>query len=105
MKRYVVCDIKDGQDKDTKENLVFLTMYRIPTRMKQSDKLWHTKQAEAISVACAGEKRNADDYKKYKAVKVGTIVDVTFGINEFTNKAVIAKVDVFAEPNYSKEII
>ncbi len=104
MKRFVVCDIKDGQDKDTKENLVFLTMYRIPSPMKDSGKLWHTKQSEAITVACAGANRNADDYKKYKAMQVGTIVDVTFGINDFTNKAVVARVDIFAEPNYGKSL-
>lgn len=103
MVKCIICDSRDGEDKETKEKLVFLTMYRIPN-LTAKGTLWHTKQSEAITCACAGEKRTPNLYKSYKDMAVGTVVNVTFGVNDFTNKTIVANVEVFAKPNYDKPL-
>lgn len=39
MKRFLVVSVKEGEDSKTKEKLLFVSMYRMPSKMKNGG-LW-----------------------------------------------------------------
>lgn len=40
MKRFLVVSVKEGEDSKTKEKLLFVSMYRMPSKMKNGG-LWY----------------------------------------------------------------
>ena len=93
MKRCILVSVRPQKDKETNDDLLFLTMYRLPGKMKNGG-LWYPKKDEQIINACINAKHRKDDYDFFLKVLPGAIVDVTFALNEFTNKTYVERVDL-----------
>ena len=89
MKRFILVGVRQGKDDKTKDDLLFLTLFKLPSKMKNGG-LWHPKSAESIIYYCVNKTKNAEEYEKYSKVYPGTLFDVTFAVNDFNNKSYIA---------------
>ena len=56
--------------------------------------LWHPKKDELYVTACINKSRKPDEYAKYSKLIPGTLIDVVFGVNDYTGKVVVASIDV-----------
>ena len=93
MKRCILLSTRTNEDKDTGDQLLFLTLSNLPKRMKNGG-LWHPKSSEMLTTACINKTRKPDDYEKFVKLLPGTLLDVTEGINDFTNKRFVASLDI-----------
>ena len=96
MRRCVLVSSRIGKDEKTNDELLFLTMYRLPNKM-QNGGLWYPKQNEAVITACINKTKRPEDFDTLKEILPCTLVDVTFGINDFNNKSFVAKIDLVKE--------
>ena len=95
MKRTILVSTRTNTDEMTGDELLFLTLCNLPKRMKNGG-LWHPKSSELLSIACINKTRKPDEYEKFMKLLPGTIIDVTEGINDFTNTRFVASLDVVA---------
>lgn len=93
MKRTILVSTRTNTDEKTGDELLFLTLCNLPKRMKNGG-LWYPKSSELLSTACINKTRKPDEYEKFMKLLPGTIIDVTEGINDFTNKRFVASLDV-----------
>lgn len=93
MRRCILISTRQNKDEKTGDELMFLTLSRLPTKMNNGG-LWYPKKDELIINTCINKSRNPDEYGKMLNVLPGTLIDVTFGLNEYTNKAYVVKTDV-----------
>ncbi len=96
MRRCVLVSSRIGKDEKTNDELLFLTMYRLPNKM-QNGGLWYPKQNEAVITACINKTKRPEDFDALKEILPCTLVDVTFGINDFNNKSFVSKIDLVKE--------
>lgn len=92
-KRCLVLDVREGKDQKTNEELVFITCSRLPSKMKNGG-LWHSTSKDLIINICINKNKDVEGYQRFSKVLPGTLVDVTFGVNEFTNKHFVATVTI-----------
>ena len=100
MKRFLVVSVKEGEDQKTKEKLLFVTMYRLPSRMRNGG-LWYPKNTEALSVACYSLARSPEEFEKYRLLCPGALVDVTFGVNDFNGKTFVSDIAEVEQSAYT----
>ena len=93
MRRCVVVSCRVGKDQKTNDDLLYLTMYRLPNIMSNGG-LWYSKKEEAVISTCINKKHRPEDFEKFKNILPCTLVDVTFGINDFNNKAFVEKLEI-----------
>ena len=102
MKRTMLVDIRNGKDNESGDELLFLTLYVLPTRMKNGG-LWHQKKNEAIINACVNATRKPELYARLQTILPGALVDISFAINEFNQKTYVdAIVPVYEENPYTE---
>ncbi len=105
MKRCILVNVRQNKDEKTGDELLFLTMYRLPTKMSNGN-LWHPKKTEAVIVGCINKTKKPDTYDKYISVKPGALIDVTFGLNDFNNKTFVADLQlVQGTNNYTDNVL
>ena len=105
MRRCILISTRQNTDEKTGDELVFLTLSRLPTKMNNGG-LWYPKKDELIINTCINKSRNPDEYGKMLNVLPGTLIDVTFGLNEYTNKAYVVKTDVVKGTDlYSEDML
>ena len=92
-KRCIVVDLRLNKDEKTNDELLFLTLYRLPTKMKNGG-LWHPRSNESVVNVCINKTKEPESFVKMLNVLPGSLVDVTFGINDFTNKTFVAKTEL-----------
>lgn len=97
MKRFIVVSVKHGKDKETKENLLFVGLYQLPNKWK--DDLFYPKHADAFITYCINQSKKPMDFGVFEDVRPGALVDITYGVNERTNKTVIARADLVPNSN------
>ncbi len=88
MKRGFILQVRTSEDKQTKETLAWVTIGCIPSKMKDG-KLYYPRSTDTLITTCAGETRDPDKFKRYKSLKVGSLVDVQTAVNEYTDKTFI----------------
>ena len=93
MRRFILVSSRIGEDKETTDEILFLTLYRLPSKMKDGG-LWYPKKDDALTTTCINKTNRPEEFDKLKSVLPCSLVDVTFGVNEFTNKSFIAKIDL-----------
>ena len=93
MRRCILISTRQNTDEKTGDELLFLTLTRLPNRMTNGG-LWYPKKDELILNACINKTKNPEDFMKMLKILPGTLVDVTFGLNEYTNKPYVFKMDV-----------
>lgn len=89
MRRYILVDVRESEDAKTKEKLLFLTLVKLASKMKNGG-LWHPKKAEQISYYCINGSKNPNKYEEFKNFMPGSLFDVTFAVNEFNGTLYIA---------------
>ena len=98
MKRCILVGHRTGTDKETKDELLFVSLVRLPSKMKDGG-LWYPKKDELFVTACINKSRKPDEFKKFSDLLPGTLIDVTFGINDFNGKVVVAGLDIVEGTN------
>ena len=98
MKRCILVGSRTNKDEKTGDELMFLTLYRLPNKMSNGG-LWHPKSNEAVVNACINKTKKPEDYLKFSEILPGTLIDVTFGINDFNNKTFVANLDIVKDTN------
>lgn len=100
MKKALVVDVRKGQDKEKQNNVLYITLYKLPSKMKDGA-LWHPKKDEAVVIASFSEKYAPEDYNKLQTLPLGSICDIVYGVNDFNDKTFIAKLNVVVEGVYT----
>ena len=93
MRRCILISTRQNKDEKTGDELLFLTLTRLPNKMSNGG-LWYPKKDELIVNTCINKTKNPDEFKNMSRVLPGALIDVTFGLNEYTNKAYVVKTDV-----------
>lgn len=93
MKRCILISTKCSKDKKTGDDLMFLTLAALPSKMKDGG-LWHPKKDELLLNTCINKKNKPEEYEKMLNVLPGALIDVTRGINDFNGKAFVVNADV-----------
>ena len=89
MKRCILVATRQTKDKESGEELLFLTLCDLPKRMKNGG-LFYPKSSELTINSCINKVRKPDEYEKFSKILPGTLIDVTEGINDFTSKRFVA---------------
>ena len=98
MKRCILVGSRTNKDEKTGDELMFLTLYRLPNKMSNGG-LWHPKVNEAVINTCINKTKKPEDYERFSQIFPGTLIDVTFGINDFNNKTFVANLDIVEDTN------
>jgi hypothetical protein len=104
MKRAIVVSVRESKDQKTNDELLFVTLYRLPSIMKNGG-LWHPKSTEAVTTACYNKTKNPDDYEKFKTLLPCTVCDITYGVNDFNGKTFVANLAVVEKTSLSTEVL
>ena len=102
MKRAIVVSVRESKDKSTSENNVWVTVAIMPSKYG-NDKVFYPKSSEISVSTCAGELRSPDNFKKFKALSVGDVVNVVYGLNEFNQKPYVVDLQLVKQSPYSEE--
>ena len=102
MKRCILVAVRPQKDKETNDELLFLVLYRLPNKM-QNGGLWHPKKDETIINVCINAKHKPEDYKRFLDIRPGALIDVTFALNEFTNKTYVDRCELVEGTNVFEE--
>ena len=93
MRRCILISTRQNKDEKTGDELMFLILSRLPRKMNTGG-LWYPKKDELIINTCINKSRSPEEFAKMQNVLPGTLIDVTLGLNEYTNKAYVVKTDV-----------
>ena len=85
-RRCLVVSNKLGTDEKTKDTLLYLAAYRLPTKRKDGG-LWYPKPTEAVINVCVNKTRDPEKFNRLSTIQLGSLVDIVFGTNstEATN--------------------
>ena len=97
-RRCILLSTRTNKDKETNDELLFLSLARLPSKSSRGG-LWYPKQSELLVTACINKTRKPDDFESYSKLNPGTLIDVTFGINDFNGKVIVANLDVIEGTN------
>ena len=89
MIRCIMVDLKTGKDKETEDDLLFITLCKLPNKMRNGG-IWHPKISESIVNVCINKTTRPDDYVKFASTLPGTLFDVVIATNERTGKSFVA---------------
>ena len=81
MKRCIVTGVRKSEDSKTKDKLLFVTLHRLPSKMKNGG-LWFPKLNEAVVTACFNQSTDKDGYEKYSALEAGATDFIQKPINK-----------------------
>ena len=93
MKRTILISTRQNKDEKTGDELLFLTLSKLPNKMNNGG-LWYPKKDELIINTCINKSRSPEEYEKMLKILPGALVDVTLGLNEYNNKVYVVKTDV-----------
>lgn len=88
MKRAIVTCVRTSKDSKSGEDNAWVTMSIMPSKMNNGN-LFYPKSSDISVSTCAGALRAADKFSKYQGLKLGDLVDVHYGFNEYTQKPFI----------------
>ena len=89
MKRCILVDLRTNKDDKSGDELMFLTLVRLPSKMSNGG-LWHPRTNEMMVNVCINKRLKPEDYEQFLKVNPGALFDITFGINDFNNKTFVA---------------
>lgn len=102
MKRCIVLSVRTSVDKKTSENLLWISVGVLPSKTSKGS-LFYPKTTDIVLTACFGELRHPDSYSDNKNLTIGSLVDITYGFNEFTQKPFISKVEEVCQSPYTED--
>lgn len=101
MKRCILVDVRQNKDEKTGDELMFLTLVKLPSKMSNGG-LWHPRQNEMIVNVCINKTNKKEDYERFAKVYPGALIDVSFAINDFNNKTFVATYTLVPDTNLLK---
>ena len=105
MKRTILISTRQNKDEKTGDELLFLTLSKLPNKMNNGG-LWYPKKDELIINTCINKSRSPEEYEKMLKILPGALVDVTLGLNEYNNKVYVVKTDVVPGTDmYTEEML
>ena len=96
MKRALVLSIRNSKDSQTGEDLAWVSLAIMPVKMQNGKGLFYPKSSELVVNTCFGETRHPDNYVMSKKIKIGSLVNIHYVLNEMTNKAYISKIEEYS---------
>lgn len=93
MKQVILANVRVTEDEKTKERLVFATFLNLPNKGNDG-RIWNPKKEDLISVSCFGEDRAQSLYNMLRRAVPGTLLGVSYGFNERTNKPFVTDVKI-----------
>ena len=102
MKKGIVVAVRQGQDKEKKNNVLYVTIARLPSKM-QNGNLWFPKNAETLITACFNFAYSPDQYNRHKDLPIGSLVEISSAINEYTDKPFVQDLKVIAKSPFTEE--
>ena len=103
MKRCILVSCRIQKDKETNDNLMFLVLYRLPSVMSNGG-LWYPKTNEAIVNVCVNETKDKQKYDQLLKINPGALFDITYGVNDFTQKTFVALCDLVPGSNLHSSV-
>ena len=101
MKRAIVTCVRTSKDKETNEDVTWVTSALMPTKM-QNGNLFYPKSSDISVSTCAGAIKASDKFTKYQGLKLGDIVDIHYGFNEFTQKPYVDDITLVKSTLYKE---
>ncbi len=99
MKRAIVTSVRTSKDNKSGEDNAWVTVSIMPSKMNNGN-LFYPKSSDISVSTCAGAIRSADKFTKYQALKLGDLVDIHYGFNEFTNKPFVDDITLVKSSTY-----
>ena len=101
-KRCLVVSNKIVVDSKSNDRLLYLVLYRLPNRTKNGG-LWYPKSTESVVNVCVNEKREPEKFSRLSTFAYGSCVDISFGLNENTEKTYVASVELVPNTSFLKD--
>lgn len=101
MKRAIVTCVRTSKDSKTGEDNAWVTVAIMPSKM-QNGSLFYPKSSDISVSTCAGAIRAKDKFSKYRDFKLGDIVDIHYGFNEFTQKPFVDDITLVKSSPYEE---
>ena len=89
MKRCILVDVRTNKDKETNEDILFLTLVKLPVPMNNGG-LWHHKASELVVNVAFPKNTKAQEFEQYSKILPGALFDITYGYNDFNGKSFVA---------------
>lgn len=90
MNRCILVSKRMGKNKEKTEDVIYLTLAKLPSKMKDGVTLFYPKKEDLIiSTAVTAKSTNADFVEFANALE-GCLVDVAYNLNPYTMKPVIS---------------
>lgn len=103
MKRAIVLQVRESENKqNNNEKTVWVTVGLLPSKMRNGN-LYYPRTTDVCVSTCAGALTKPDNYEKFRKLAIGSLVDLTYGMNEFTNKPFVADVAVACESPFTAD--
>jgi len=102
MKKGILLASRLGKDKKTEENLCWVTVGMLPSKMN-SGNLFFPKKEDTLCTIPFGELRHPDMFKACQSIRPGSLVGVIFDYNEVLNRAFPAKIEVLEQSVYTDD--
>ena len=105
MKRAIVTCVRTSKDVKSGEDNVWVTMSIMPSKMSNGS-LFYPKSSDISVSTCAGALRASDKFTSYQKLKLGDLVDIHYGFNEFTQKPFVDDITlVHSSPYKDSDLI
>ena len=101
MKRAIVLSVRQSVDTKSGENKCWVTLGVMPSKMLNSGNIFYPKTTDILVSTCAGEISSPDKFKKYKNLKLGDVMDISYGVNERSNQIFVDNLQMVKETPYA----
>lgn len=103
VKKVLLAQARVGEDKDTKERLLWTMFVDLPNKGRNGQ-VWYPLKNETLMSFCFGEDRHPEQFALLRKAVPGTLLALEMGFNVRTNKPMVKSVSVLKE-GYTEEDI
>ena len=100
MKRAIVTSVRTSKDKKSGEDNAWVTVSIMPSKMSNGN-LFYPKSSEISVTSCAGALRAPDKFAKFNSLRIGALVDIHYGVNEYTQKPFVDDITLVKDSPFS----
>jgi len=101
MKRAVVVSIRTSKDKNSGEDMAWVVVAVMPSKMNNGN-LFYPKSSDISVSTCAGAIKSPDKFATYQKFKIGDVVNIHYGFNEFSQKPFVDNVELVTSTPYKE---